>query len=635
MLIKDLPIEIQEIVFQRQEEQGNKPDANLDLEFCKYEDNFNWDQTIEGHDFWEKINEGNYSEFYKKYPKKEESKSLVGRYLKILVDGAHGTNYKKDDYVKIVMDNGFNVVCDRGYNFNYDWKSCNVEVMPEGFVSSIKDMGTKFKPGDKVKIINRHPDNTTGSPPFNKQSGMIAYVCEYSDIYYVLHLNKDGSGDYYGLLNIKNEFNSSFKDSDLELIVEEPEINTYGLEVGNKLPQKVICKWANQGLNYCGPSKKWEKTIGLFINDRTIEHFKIIDGIVAFKVSNTGNVYLKAKGFKEFMDNFDKPKLQVNKWYKWFWKVNSKITYGKINSDSFFDSFNVSEGIHNNNYSKINGYYFNDCENIELLTDLSEIQQYLPEGHPDKVKVNENTDFIFEPGGYYVGTWENNSRCIFKTTSNKLTDKSWYIDSINKFSYGECCTGESINFRLASNIEKIWLNLCIENNKIMPEPTSKSSSTYNISTIKNLEELEEGGIYYVKLNKTEFIFEFSYYELNEDDEISELYDNYYLDLHSQLFECSPCEPYFVEDITELRDATEDEKKWLITCKKENTYIEKSSAILKYNLNNNLKNINSYKESKDENQSFKIKTKNSLLDTSIEKVPTITTELKQKSKTIKF
>jgi len=479
MLIKDLPIEIQEIVFQKQQGQGNEPNAELELSLDKTECNFNWDQTIEGHDFWEDINDGYFDDFYKKYPKK-----------------------------------------------------------------------TKFKPGDKVKIINRHPDNTTGSPPFDKQSGMIAYICKGSDCFYRLKSNKDNSGDYYGLLKINNQSDFYFKDSDLELIVEEPEINIYGLEIGDKLPQKVIKEWGNQGLNYYGSSKIWEKRIGQFINDRTIEHFKIIDEIVAFKVSGTDSVYLKAEGFKEFMDNFDKPKLQVNKWYKWFWKLNySKITYGKIDSIGF-DCFSVSEGIHYNNYSKINGYYFNDCENIELLTDLSEIQQYLPESHPDKIIP------------------------ISKTLKNPL--------------------------------------------------------------IKDFNELEEGGIYYTKSSKNEFIFEFSHYDLdNGSGEILGFYDSCGLDLSRDTFYDNVSEPLSINNMIVLRDATEDEKKWLITCKKENTYIEKSSAILKYNLNNSLKNINSYKESKDENQFFKIKTKNSLLDTSIEKVPTITTELKQKSKTIKF
>ena len=228
MLIRELPIEIQEIVFQKQQEQGNEPNAELELEFCKKECNFNWDQTIEGYDFWEDINDGYFDDFYKKYPKK-----------------------------------------------------------------------TKFKLGDKVKIINRHPDNTTGSRSFNKQSGMIAYVCHQDDNHYKLTSNKDNSGDYYGLLKINNQSNFYFKDSDLELIVEEPEINTYGLEVGDKLPQKVIREWGNQGLDVTvdvGIAQGWGRVTwgeGAWNESVPIDALSLNSGTVLLsgkaQVSLTGN----------------------------------------------------------------------------------------------------------------------------------------------------------------------------------------------------------------------------------------------------------------------------------------------------------------------------------------------------------
>lgn len=84
------------------------------------------------------------------------------------------------------------------------------------------------------------------------------------------------------------------------------------------------------------------------------------------------------------MKTLKKENLIKGKWYKWFWKINEKTTYGKVSIMSS-DSFNVSEGIQNNIYSKVNGYFFEACTNIELLTDLSEIQQYLPNDHPDKI----------------------------------------------------------------------------------------------------------------------------------------------------------------------------------------------------------------------------------------------------------
>ena len=560
MLIKDLPIEIQEIVFKRQIEQGNPRNDELDLGNGRSNGNFNWDDTIEGDEFWENIYDGDFSEFYEKYPKKEESKSLVGRYLKILVDGAHGTNYKKDDYAKIVADDlkGY-VKCSNNFTFGsngYDWKSCNVEIMPEGFEPPfVEPFKTKFKLGDKVKIINRHPDNTTGSLPFDKQSGMIAYVCHQDHNHYALTSNKNNSGDYYGLLKINNQSNFYFKDSDLELItesvIEEPKPK---FKVGDKIITNdkgwQFCE-ANhpEALSYCKSTSLYRKIIEKII-------WSTYHKVYFYSLSDTNNLY--SEDSLE-LDIETTSKFEVGKWYKycnWYIKYSHHSPTGVwVASEKIDDS---------RKYSKKESNFGGDNDK-ELLTDLSEIQQYLPEGHPDKI--------------------------------------------------------------------------------------IKQNSPYSYTTIKNFKELEEGGIYYVKLNKAEYIFEFKYYETDiDDDEIKYLFDNYYLDLHSQLFECSPCEPYFVEDITELRDATEDEKKWFITCKRENKYIEKSIAIQKYDSYNHVEiyettieldeeflNLeNKFKEIiKNKNQSFKIKTKNSLLDTSIEKVPTITTELKQKSKTIKF
>ena len=69
MIISDLPVEIQEVVFLRQEEQGNNKDKNISLDNDRTQGNFNWDESTEGYDFWANINCKDYLEFYKKYPK--------------------------------------------------------------------------------------------------------------------------------------------------------------------------------------------------------------------------------------------------------------------------------------------------------------------------------------------------------------------------------------------------------------------------------------------------------------------------------------------------------------------------------------------------------------------------------------
>lgn len=79
---------------------------------------------------------------------------------------------------------------------------------------------------------------------------------------------------------------------------------------------------------------------------------------------------------------------EIGKWYKWFWKPNQKITYGKVSSHAT-DCFNVDEGIHNEMYAQGNGYYYRDCTMISILEDFNEIQQYLPDRHKYKTKSPE------------------------------------------------------------------------------------------------------------------------------------------------------------------------------------------------------------------------------------------------------
>jgi len=75
---------------------------------------------------------------YAKILKETEQKSLVGRYLKALVDNPSCAGcYKKGDYIKIKIDNGSgSVICTKSLHFgnsSYDWKKSEVELMREGF----------------------------------------------------------------------------------------------------------------------------------------------------------------------------------------------------------------------------------------------------------------------------------------------------------------------------------------------------------------------------------------------------------------------------------------------------------------------------------------------------------------------
>lgn len=75
MKIKDLPLEIQELVKQRVfEEDGNyndfKPESTINMVMS-------WGETPEGHAFWSEIDSGNIEYFYNLYPKKVKAKAKL------------------------------------------------------------------------------------------------------------------------------------------------------------------------------------------------------------------------------------------------------------------------------------------------------------------------------------------------------------------------------------------------------------------------------------------------------------------------------------------------------------------------------------------------------------------------------
>lgn len=77
----------------------------------------------------------------------------------------------------------------------------------------------KFKHGDKVKIIQRKPSNTTGSQNYNQPNGDVGIICylirNIGIERFELKENKDGTGNYYGLYGDENYY---FQDDDLELV---------------------------------------------------------------------------------------------------------------------------------------------------------------------------------------------------------------------------------------------------------------------------------------------------------------------------------------------------------------------------------------------------------------------------------
>lgn len=100
--------------------------------------------------------------------------------------------------------------------------------------------------------------------------------------------------------------------------------------------------------------------------------------------------------------------LTVNKWFKATWNACKGFIY--IKPTRVENGFAICTGpnsiwAHRDYSIYENGTYnIKGLSNITLLTDLSEIQEYLPSGHPDKIAIPEYVECIFSKGlGIRVG----------------------------------------------------------------------------------------------------------------------------------------------------------------------------------------------------------------------------------------
>ena len=176
--------------------------------------------------------------------------------------------------------------------------------------------------------------------------------------------------------------------------LQTPEICTYGLNVGDELDETILNAWDKKGLNYyTNSSDGWIFGNSVpYYGDRKIEKFKVIDGVVGFLVSGTVGIYLRAEGFKEFAENYNKSKepevkFEIDKWYKVYdgnvelykgvWYVKSpKIIDGIVKVDQYLYNDCLGEG---GNFGYVGDYTF-----VEVP--LSEIQHLLLKCPSDKIE---------------------------------------------------------------------------------------------------------------------------------------------------------------------------------------------------------------------------------------------------------
>lgn len=160
------------------------------------------------------------------------------------------------------------------------------------------------------------------------------------------------------------------------------------------------------------------------------------------------------------------------KWYKVKLRGDTNITYIKMDCVVVnTNTLRATDWIYLKRHFTNGTWDYSKLEHYEKLKTLDEIQEFLPQGHEDKIdktktetksvseqKINPYTDFVFEPGGYYVGNWGDGD-VIIRTTTNSLKDRCYLIDVLKNYRSPlvGCRTDNNPTFRKATEEEKLRL----------------------------------------------------------------------------------------------------------------------------------------------------------------------------------
>jgi hypothetical protein len=228
----------------------------------------------------------------------------AGFYVGCEYESTKGTIYKSMCEPTIYSSDSkdCNIDCGGGFLWEYE-RGGQTDIYGKLIIEDKpQSMEREFQIGDRVECVNKYAHISVG------MQGVIVEVSSVNigvswDTLTSGHSCSDkcdgGTGYYIMRDNVRLIGTSSFNTPTSQ------ELNTYGLQVGDALNVDVLNAWTviegNRSTNY---KTEWHKGGGMFIGNRIIKSFCLIHGHVGFEVSDTGIVYLKAEGFKEFADNY-------------------------------------------------------------------------------------------------------------------------------------------------------------------------------------------------------------------------------------------------------------------------------------------------------------------------------------------
>lgn len=206
-----------------------------------------------------------------------------------------------------------------------------------------------------------------------------------------------------------------------------------------------------------------------------------------------------------------KPQFELGKWYKTE-KYNCYIKIKSYNEDEV-----IGETVYSTRTYHGNDYFCNEdyINNLRLLTDLSEIQKFLPHGHVDKKEVKlidnlvEGEIYYFRTAYEYIVRFKE----IFNTSYNGIRGTDIIILNRNNTSLYRTTYVNSANshkeIRLATLEEKKWLNVCTKANKFISKDNLHLYDDKTFELIKSNNNIPE----YVKCIQSYF-YEIEYIKGN-------------------------------------------------------------------------------------------------------------------------
>jgi hypothetical protein len=233
------------------------------------------------------------------------------------------------------------------------------------------------------------------------------------------------------------------------------------------------------------------------------------------------------------------PQFEVGKYYSFNWVgFNNLFIVAKVSgvdNNNIIVSFNNREG----KYYQTDGFFYSDMANIKELS-LENVQQYLPDGHEDKIKKDVDE---FKAGDYVVVLDDDKSKCATLNYCYKITKVE------NNYNYAPLyAIGKERKLRYATPEEIAEYN--------------RLGKPFDVTTLNN--KLIEGEYYYHLEARNILIW-------GKNGTAP-----YYFTDYSTGF--SKNGGNFTNQINKYRLATPEEKQWLDACIEQNKFIPKDEAL---------------------------------------------------------